>query len=577
VIGTQQYRRMENNSTNVLKDKESTDIVTAGKTRERETNAPDQFKAPQAAEGRETNAPCQRETAKNMGTRETNVSEKEAAAVRRDGGPLTIADQQLRQEDSGASRPPSQAQRRAATETAPHTAGPDPGEGAKIGGCRPNIVDISRAGTPASQASRSGSASRRRCLRRQLTQMLREGSECFNPDDVRRIIRAARAGLEGSLTAICMLDDDISLFTHAFPDADDKELRAHCLSTLLEYEESMQTWEEAKNSGELDSDDSGSEDEDELTGSELLRDLDPPAPCLPADTIPAARSGRLEWPKKILQQTNLVSSIAAKIELNINRANWDTDCYEGCRKLLQRETQRMGTVSDDRGPEEIPVLVRRETAKNMGTRETNVSEREAAAVRRDGGRPTNADQQLRQEDSGASRPPSQAQRGAATEAAPHTADPDPGEGAKTRGCRPNIIDISRAGTPASQVSRSGSASRRRCLRRQLTQMLREGSECFNPDDVRRIIRAARAGLEGSLTAICMLDDDISLFTHAFPDADDKELRAHCLSTLLEYEESMQTWEEAKNSGELDSDDSGSEDEDELTGSELLRDLDPPAP
>ncbi len=53
--------------------------------------------------------------------------------------------------------------------------------------------------------------------------------------------------------------------------------------------------------------------EDELTGSELLRDLDPPAPCLPADTIPAARSGRLEWPKKILQQTNLVSSIAAEI------------------------------------------------------------------------------------------------------------------------------------------------------------------------------------------------------------------------------------------------------------------------
>ena len=53
-----QYRRMENNSTNILKDKESTDIVTTGKTRERETNAPDQFKAPQAAEGRETDAPC---------------------------------------------------------------------------------------------------------------------------------------------------------------------------------------------------------------------------------------------------------------------------------------------------------------------------------------------------------------------------------------------------------------------------------------------------------------------------------------------------------------------------------------
>ncbi len=98
--------------------------------------------------------------------------------------------------------------------------------------------------------------------------MLREGSECFIPDEVRRIIRAARSGLEGSLTAICMLDDDISLFMHTFPEADERELRAHCLSTLLEYEESMQSWEEAKDSGELDSDSSGSEDEDELTGSE---------------------------------------------------------------------------------------------------------------------------------------------------------------------------------------------------------------------------------------------------------------------------------------------------------------------
>ncbi len=122
-------------------------------------------------------------------------------------------------------------------------------------------------------------ASRRRCLRRQLTQMLKE---------------AARAGPKGSLTAICMLDDDISLFMHAFPDADDRELRAHCLSTLLEYEESMRAWEEAKDSGELDSDGSSSEDEDELTGTELLRDLDPPAPCPPVDMAPEARSGRLE-------------------------------------------------------------------------------------------------------------------------------------------------------------------------------------------------------------------------------------------------------------------------------------------
>ena len=96
MTGTQQYRRMESNSTNVPPTKGSTDVEAAGKTRERETNAPNLFKAPRAAEEREANAPCLRETAKNTGTRETNVSEKDAAAVRRDGGPLTIAEQQLR-------------------------------------------------------------------------------------------------------------------------------------------------------------------------------------------------------------------------------------------------------------------------------------------------------------------------------------------------------------------------------------------------------------------------------------------------------------------------------------------------
>ncbi len=186
---------------------------------------------------------------------------------------------------------------------------------------------------------------------------MREGSECFNPDEVRRIVQAARAGPEGSLTAICMLEDVIALFMHAFPDANDRELRAHCLSALLEYEDSMQAWEEAKNSGELDSDSTDSGDEDELTGIELLGDLEEPAPCAPLGTAPVARPSRIEWPKRILGQTILVSSIAAEIESNIDRVDWDADCYEECRRLHQRETKRIETISDDRGPEEISVLV----------------------------------------------------------------------------------------------------------------------------------------------------------------------------------------------------------------------------
>jgi hypothetical protein len=133
-----------------------------------------------------------------------------------------------------------------------------------------------------------------------------------------------------------MLDDDIALFMHAFTDANNRELRAHCLSTLLEYEESMQAWEEAKKSGELDSDSTDSGDEDELTGIELLRDLEEPAPRAPLGTAPVVRPSHIEWPKRVLPQTILVSSIAAEIESNIDRVDWDTDCYEECQRLLQQ-------------------------------------------------------------------------------------------------------------------------------------------------------------------------------------------------------------------------------------------------
>ncbi len=353
VIGTRQYRRMEGSCASAPMAKGSGNFEAAGKAEERETNASNLFKAPQAAEERETNAHCQRETAEDMGTWETNVSEGETAIVRRDGKPLASAGHERGQgvvtaaEYLAAGELPNPTQEGAITMDTPRTTSPNPGDGAKTGECRPGTADAFRAGTPAGSASGGGSTSRSRCSRRQLTQLLKEGSECFNPDEVRRIIRAARAGLEGSLTAICMLDDDMALFMHAFPDADDRELRVQCLSTLLEYEESMQAWEEARNSGELDSDSTDSEDEGELTGSELLRDLEEPATGALPGAAPVAQPSHIEWPKKVLRQTILVSSIAAEIESNIDRTDWDADCYEECRKLLQREAGRMEAISED--------------------------------------------------------------------------------------------------------------------------------------------------------------------------------------------------------------------------------------
>jgi len=65
-------------------------------------------------------------------------------------------------------------------------------------------------------------------LRHQLIQFLENGSEYFIPEEVRRIIRAVRFGPKGSLNAINMLEEDMQLFMHEFPNAEKGELREQC-------------------------------------------------------------------------------------------------------------------------------------------------------------------------------------------------------------------------------------------------------------------------------------------------------------------------------------------------------------
>ncbi|MFO0005898.1 MAG: hypothetical protein ACK559_32710, partial [bacterium] len=66
----------------------------------------------------------------------------------------------------------------------------------------------------------------------------------LTPREVRRIVRAAKRHPKGLLRDIHMLDEDIQLFLYSFPDANEEELREQCCNTVLEYEESMQVWEE---------------------------------------------------------------------------------------------------------------------------------------------------------------------------------------------------------------------------------------------------------------------------------------------------------------------------------------------
>ncbi len=104
VIGTRQYREMESNCANAPPTREPENIEAGGKAREWETKTSEPVTALEARKGRETNAPCLREMAMSMGAWETNMPERETAAVRRDGEPLTSAVQEHQQEEAAAER-----------------------------------------------------------------------------------------------------------------------------------------------------------------------------------------------------------------------------------------------------------------------------------------------------------------------------------------------------------------------------------------------------------------------------------------------------------------------------------------
>jgi hypothetical protein len=150
------------------------------------------------------------------------------------------------------------------------------------------------------------------------------GSEYFTPEEVRRIVRAARIGAKGSLNAINMLEEDMRHFESVFSKAVEGELREQCHDT----EESMRVWEEMKDTGDLCTSDTDPEEEDELTGDDLLRTLDKTVVAAsPAETLKAASNG-IDWPKRVLRQTIFMSSIAAEILTDTGRADWDESCYE---------------------------------------------------------------------------------------------------------------------------------------------------------------------------------------------------------------------------------------------------------
>ncbi len=65
-----------------------------------------------------------------------------------------------------------------------------------------------------------------------------------------------------------------------------------------------------------------------MTGEDLLQDLYKAPAVISSPVASRARSSYIDWPKRVLRQNILVSSIAAEIESNIDQTDWDESCYK---------------------------------------------------------------------------------------------------------------------------------------------------------------------------------------------------------------------------------------------------------
>ncbi len=148
---------------------------------------------------------------------------------------------------------------------------PDPvaGDQVDVGGCQSDRAETVQVDPlPTDPESGNGATCHTCGLRRQLIHFLKGGSEYFTPEEVRRIVQAARLGVKGSLNAIDILEEDVLHFADASSDTDTGELREQCCETVQKYEESMRVWKEMKDTGNLCTSDTDLEEEEELTGED---------------------------------------------------------------------------------------------------------------------------------------------------------------------------------------------------------------------------------------------------------------------------------------------------------------------
>jgi hypothetical protein len=108
----------------------------------------------------------------------------------------------------------------------------------------------------------------------ELVVLLETGTDHLTPSKMRRIIRAVRAGVKGSLDAAARIEEEMQLFAGTFPEADGEELRKRSEDTVLAFEEEISAWEQRRDEGELCDSNAESDSGNSPTAGELLQVLD---------------------------------------------------------------------------------------------------------------------------------------------------------------------------------------------------------------------------------------------------------------------------------------------------------------
>ncbi len=129
--------------------------------------------------------------------------------------------------------------------------------------------------------------------------------------------------------------------------------------TLTPFQNTKETKRVYKKMKDTDNSCSKNDDTNEKNkpvGDNPSRHFDKTSVSTSSAETPKTKRSEVDWPKQVLRQCILVSRISAEIMNDIDKVDWNENCYKECRQLLLQESMQLGDVLGGRGVEKISGL-----------------------------------------------------------------------------------------------------------------------------------------------------------------------------------------------------------------------------